>query len=75
MSRRDTLRDLVIAWADYERNLFGIFSEAQAAVANDGGLHQAVGTLATAVGGSAELRRNIALQLAIAEAVRPTQSP
>ena len=75
MSRQDTLRELVIAWAEYERSITGIVAEAQASVAHDGGLHQAVGMLGSVIDGSADLRRSIALQLAIAEVSRPTPPP
>ncbi|HZY92969.1 MAG TPA: hypothetical protein VFG07_09415 [Thermoplasmata archaeon] len=67
VDRQKTLVEFVVAWADYEKRMSGIGSEARKFAEGDAALQQMVSRVTDELMRSPDVQREIAMQLAIAE--------
>lgn len=67
VDRQKTLVEFIVAWADYEKRMSGIGSEARKHAEADPALQQMVSRVTDELMRSPDVQREIAKQLAIAE--------
>jgi hypothetical protein len=67
VDRKQKLIEFVTAWAEYERRMTGIGSEAKKLAEDDPALHQMIARITDDLSSSPDVQRDIAKQLALAE--------
>jgi hypothetical protein len=70
VDRQRKLIEFVAAWAEYEKRMTGIASEAKKLADNDPGLFQMISRITDDLSSSPDVQRDIAKQLALAELSR-----
>jgi hypothetical protein len=71
VDRQRTLIEFVRAWAEYEKNMNNIGSEAKKLAQEDPALYQMIARITDDLMSSPDIQRDVAMQLAIAEFSKP----
>lgn len=67
VDRQQRLVEFVIAWAEYEKRMNGVASEAKKVAGDDPALHQMIARITDDLSSSPDAQRQVAMRLALVE--------